>query len=97
MNIQSKTRCLASLFLMLPLLQAQSASAEGFQERRLLAPTAAEERLERQGRVYIYDGLREETVDRAMDTQFDRVQSMMFVGTRYTAETGEEYASNDCD
>lgn len=97
MNIQSKTRCLASLFLMLPLLQTQSAAAEGFQERRLLAPTAAEERMERQGRVHIYDGLHEETVDRAMDTQFDRVQNMMFVGTRYTTETGEVYASNDCD
>jgi hypothetical protein len=97
MNIQSKTRCLASLFLMLPLLQAQSASAEGFQERRLLAPTAAEERMERQGRVHIYDGLHEETVDRAMDTQFDRVQNMMFVGTRHTTETGEVYADNDCD
>jgi len=97
MNIQSKTRSPASLILMLPLLQAQSAAAEGFQERRLLAPTAAEEHMERQGRVYIYDGLHEETVDRAMDTQFDRVQNMMFVGTKYTTVTGEVYASNDCD
>jgi len=97
MNIQSETRYLISLILMVPLLQVQSAAADGFQERRLLAPTATEERLERQGRVHIYDGLREETVDRAMDTQFDRVQSMMFVGTRYTTETGEEYASDDCD
>ena len=97
MNNQSKTRYVVSLTLMLPLFQAQSAAAEGFQERRLLAPTATEERLERQGRVHIYDGLREETVDRAMDTQFDRVQSMMFVGTKYTTETGEVYASDDCD
>ena len=97
MNIQSKTRCLVSLFLMLPLLQGQSLAAEDFQEHRLLSPTAAQERMEQQGRVYIYDGLHEETVDRAMDTQFDRVQNMMFVGTRYTTETGEVYASNDCD
>lgn len=97
MNIQSETGYLVSLILILPLLQAQSAAAEGFQERRLLAPTATEEHLERQGQVYIYDGLREATVDRAMDTQFDRVQNMMFVGTRYTTETGEEYANDDCD
>jgi hypothetical protein len=97
MNIQSKTRSLVSLILVLPLLQAQSAAADGFQERRLLAPTAAEEHMESQGRVYIYDGLHEETVDRAMDTQFDRVQNMMFVGTKYTTATGEVYASNDCD
>ena len=97
MNIQSETRYLVSLILMLPLLQAQSAAADGFEERRLLAPTAAGERMERQGQVYIYDGLREENVDRAMDTQFDRVQSMMIVGTRYTTETGEVYASADCD
>lgn len=97
MNIQSKTRCLVSLFLILPLLQGQSLADEDFQEHRLLSPTAAQERMEQQGRVYIYDGLHEETVDRAMDTQFDRVQNMMFVGTRYTTETGEIYASNDCD
>lgn len=97
MNIQSEPPHLVSLILILPLLQAQPVAADEFQERRLLAPTAAEERLERQGRVYVYDGLLEETVDRAMDTQFNRVQSMMFVGTRYTTETGEEYAEDDCD
>jgi hypothetical protein len=97
MNIQSKTRYLSSLVLVLPLLHGQASAAHGFQERQLLAPSAAQQRIEQQGRVYIYDGLHEDTVDRALDTQFDRVQNMMFVGIRHTTDDGEEYADDGCD
>ena len=96
MNIQSNSRYLVSLVL-LPLLHGQATAAPGFQERRLLAPTAAQQRMEQQGRIYIYDGLHEDAVDRALDTQFDRVHSMMFVGVRHTTDDGEEYADDDCD
>ena len=72
-------------------------AGQGWLERRLLAPSAAQQRMEQQDRIYIYDGLHEDTVDRALDTQFDRVQNMMFVGVRHTAVNGEEYADDDCD
>ena len=72
-------------------------AGQGWQERRLLAPSAAQQRMEQQDRVYIYDGLHEDTVDDALDTQFDRVQNMMFVGVRRTTEDGDEYADDDCD
>ena len=97
MNVQSKTRYLVSLVLLLPTLHSQVTAAPGFQERRLLSPTASQQRMEEQGRVYIYDGLQEGAVDQALDTQFDRVQNMMFVGVRHTADDGEEYADDDCD
>ncbi len=97
MNIQSRNRYLVSLVLVLPLLQGQAAAAEGLQERRLLAPSATQQRMEQQGSVYIYDGLHEDTVDQAMDTQFERVQNMMFVGVQHTTDDGEEYPDDDCD
>ena len=64
---------------------------------RVLAPTATEERLERHGRVYIYDGLRESDVDWALDTQFERIDSMMFVRTIRVTEAGELEMDSDCD
>jgi hypothetical protein len=56
---------------------------------RLLSPNESQLRLERQGRVYIYDGLRDSDIRRAMYEQFDRVGSMMFVGTIITDEKGK--------
>ena len=75
----------------------QVIAGQGWQERRLLTPSAAQQRMEQQSRVYIYDGLHEDTVDQALDTQFDRVENMMFVGVRHTTENGDEYADDDCD
>ena len=97
MNVQSKTRYLVSLALLFPMLHSQVTAAPGFQERRLLSPTASQQRMEQQGRVNIYDGLHEGTVDQALDTQFDRVQNMMFVAVQHTTDEGEEYADDDCD
>ena len=37
----------------------------------------------------IYDGLKDTQVAQAMDTQFDRIESMMFVRTVTTDATGE--------
>ncbi len=44
----------------------------------------------------IYDGLKEKTVHLAMNQQFDRIENMMFVNTRYINQDGEE-AADDCD
>lgn len=96
MKTSTKSRLTASLVLLSGLI-SQATTAQGWQERRLLAPSAAQQRMEQQDRVYIYDGLHEDTVDRALDTQFERVENMMFVGVRHTTEDGEEYADDDCD
>jgi hypothetical protein len=44
--------------------------------------------------VYIYDGLTEREVDTALDTQFARIQNMMFVGTLKTDTRGEPLQDN---
>lgn len=57
--------------------------------RRLFEPTPAELRGEASGDVYIYDGLKDSDVARAMTEEFDRVDSMMFIRVKKTDEQGD--------
>lgn len=59
-----------------------------WQVRRLMQPTPAELDKERSGNVYIYDGLSEREVESALDTHFERIERMMFVGTVKAAPAG---------
>ena len=59
-------------------------SLEQWQLRRLNEPDERERTHEREGHVYIYDGLTDREVDQALSTQFDRIEYMMFTGTRKT-------------
>ena len=49
------------------------------ERRRLLDPTSGELRAEATSRVYIYEGLRDRDVERALEEEFKRVQNMMFI------------------
>lgn len=73
-------------------------------QQQLFSPTERQLAMEALGRVTIYDGLRDTDVQRALDEQFDRVESMMFTGTVVTdgqgnpvrdRETGEVLVEND--
>ena len=57
--------------------------------RRLMQPSPYELKKERRGSVYIYDGLTEREVETALDTNFDRIQHMMFMGTVRTDASGQ--------
>ncbi|MGD8275279.1 MAG: hypothetical protein PVJ30_04920 [Thiohalocapsa sp.] len=57
--------------------------------RRLFDPTQAEVASEAEGRIYIYDGLTDVDVQRALNEQFQRVENMMFIRTRKTDKAGE--------
>ena len=59
-----------------------------WQLRRLTQPLPQELAKERSGSVYVYDGLNDREVDAALDSQFNRIQYMMFVGTKKTDERG---------
>jgi hypothetical protein len=54
---------------------------DSYQERRLWEPTPKELEAERNGQIYIYDGLQQSEVDTAMEQQFGRIESMMFIRT----------------
>jgi len=81
----------------LTVVAGQAIAESSWQTQRLLAPSESQLKTERQGRVVIYDGMHETLVDRALDTQFGRVESMMFVGVRHTDPDGGEWADDDCD
>jgi hypothetical protein len=57
--------------------------------QRLMEPSSRELEKERKGSVYIYDRLTGREVDTALDTQFSRIENMMFVGTVKTDPRGE--------
>jgi len=67
----------------------QAADVSEIELRRLLEPTQAELAQERNGRIYIYDGLRDVDIDLALREHFNRVESMMFIRTKKTDEKGE--------
>jgi hypothetical protein len=81
----------------IPLMAEEAVAAQDWQERRLLAPSERQLSSEQRGRVVIYDGLDERLVDAALDTQFGRMENMMFVGVRHTEPNGEEWEDDDCD
>ncbi len=60
-----------------------------WQVRRLMQPLPQEVTKEKTGSVYIYDGLTDREVDAALNSQFNRIQHMMFVGTKKTDEQGQ--------
>ncbi len=60
-----------------------------WQQQRLLHPNKAQLEQEQQGKVFIYDGLRDREIDQVMDIQFDRIQFMMFIRTIITDEQGK--------
>ena len=91
---------------------ADQALADGtilssWQMKRLFKPTPADLKRETRGSVMIYDGLTDQAVTRALDEQFDRVDSMMFTRIVVTdaagvpqrdATTGEIITEDDgCD
>lgn len=84
-------------------VQDPQSSLEQWLLRRLNEPTPRERAHERRGNVYVYDGLTDREVDQALSRHFDRIEYMMFVGTRKTdprktaaAGTGDETESPGC-
>lgn len=72
----------AGSLLLSPL--GMAADLRDIELRRLLQPTPAELRAEQGGRVYIYEGLEEADIARALREQFTRVNSMMFIRVKPT-------------
>lgn len=69
----------------------------GWQIARLMAPTASQLEAESKGQVYIYDSLDINQVEAAMDSDFDRIENMMFIRIHHpsTYDGGEEEVDDD--
>ena len=69
---------------------------DSWQMRMLFNSPENQLKVEKRGRIMIYDGLKEAQIEQVMETQFDRVESMMFVRTIVTNdETGEDMVEDD--
>ena len=58
------------------------------EKRRLFSPTLAELASEKRGQIYIYDGVTDVDVVRAIDEHFERVEHMMFIRVKVTDDQG---------
>jgi hypothetical protein len=67
----------------------RAADVRDIELRRLLEPTEVELQQEAAGRIYIYDGLRDTDVERAMEEEYERIENMMFIREKKTDEKGE--------
>ena len=70
---------------------------ESWELEQLHEPSPALLKREDAGRITIYDGLYMNEIDKAMDEQFDRIGSMMFIRTKHVEEDGMLYEDSDCD
>jgi hypothetical protein len=68
-----------------------------WQNNRLFAPTVHQRAQEQKGSVVIYDGLKDITVEDAMDQAFDRIQNMMFTRIIRTGKSGQPVRDKDGD
>ena len=80
----------------LPSLAHGALAEQDWQQRRLLHPSADERTREERGQVFIYDGLAEAQVDQAVNTQFERLENMMFIRVRRPQPDGEISIDDDC-
>ena len=71
------------------------AGDSSYQEKVLFSPDDYTLKAEAMGRITIYDELDSDTVDRAMDEQFKRINNMMFIRIQHEQEDGEYLAEDD--
>lgn len=76
-----------------------------FQFDQLMDPSEEQLQLEKEGYVFIYEGLKDSDIELALDRYQDRMGSMMFVNIIWTNEageplvdpyTGQPVVDNDC-
>ncbi|UCE89119.1 MAG: hypothetical protein JSW10_12615 [Pseudomonadota bacterium] len=81
------------VMLMTSLTPANAAAGDkaihDWQLKRLFQPTEAQLQTEDRGQVFIYDGLTDKQVARAVSEQHHRMHAMMFTGVVKTDDYGE--------
>lgn len=74
---------------------AGARGAESWQLKQLHTPSPSLREAEQRGRVTIYDGLNVAEVNQAMDEQFERIESMMFIRTEHPTPEGKVLVEDD--
>ena len=101
MSMQSRSSDLLPVSVVIAVLVLGPAgpteAEDAWQERMLFHPPASQLEREKRGTIVIYDGLLDTQITQAMDTQFERIQSMMFVRTIATDAEGEILRNEETD
>ncbi|MGD8309695.1 MAG: hypothetical protein PVG98_09645, partial [Chromatiales bacterium] len=66
----------------------ESRAVQEWQRERIFSPSASVIRQESGGQVFIFEGMLESDIDKAMETEFDRIDNMMFIRTIPTDDNG---------
>ena len=85
-----------SVLVILLISTASASRNSSWQLERLLSPQEHHINQESKGAVFIYDRLYETDIETALDQQFNRIDSMMFIRTRIVKD-GEVTETDDCD
>ena len=75
---------------------AYAGDIDDWQYQQLFNPSQTLLLAESRGHITIYDRLPIEDVDRALDQQFERVDSMMFTRIRHATPDGESVEDDGC-
>ena len=86
--LQIASMAICSGLTLIPTTGLASNNVDMIQLKNLFEPSQSQLRREANGHIYIYDGLTDRAVNRAMDQQFNRIENMMFVGTIVTDPQG---------
>ena len=86
---------IAVFVLALSTVAIPASALDSYQERVLFSPSSEILQAEARGRIMIYDGLKNETIEKALEKQFDRIENMMFVRTVYVQENGDYSVDDD--
>lgn len=70
-------------------------AGDSYQRMALLNPSQGQLQAEERGRVMIYDGLENDVVERALDTQFERIEHMMFTRIPQAQDDGTVIVEDD--
>ena len=87
----------ATLIRVLTFVQIVQADVDtdDWQNHMLWNPSDSERQREQDGKIMIYHGLSDKTVENVMDSQFKRLSSMMFTGVIVTDQYGEALIDPD--
>jgi hypothetical protein len=98
-SVKYQLKAIANLIFAVLLVASFSVHAnDRYQLKVLFTPSNSDLQAEANGRVMIYDSLKNETVEKAMNEQYERIDKMMFVRTQYEQENGDyETEGDDCD
>ena len=98
-GLKSHLKGIKSLIVIVLLVASSSVHAiDDYQLKVLFTPSNSDLQAEVNGRVMIYDSLKNKTVEKAMNEQFERIDKMMFVRTQYEQENGDYETEEDgCD